>query len=124
MKINTQAYFGKYREIIFAVALFLLLDMSVLVLNFYISYEISEDALSINLAGRQRMLSQRITKSLLTAQANINQDQSIADALAELKSTTTLFDLTLAAFERGGRVPGGTTRRCNLQRSPCLPVSS
>jgi two-component system, chemotaxis family, sensor kinase CheA len=42
-------YFGKYREIIWAVALFLVLDLSVLILNFYISYQISEDAVSINL---------------------------------------------------------------------------
>ena len=77
MKTPPSNYFGKYREIIWAVALFLVLDLSVLVLNFYISYQISEDALSINLAGRQRMLSQRITKSLLIAQANINQNISV-----------------------------------------------
>jgi nitrate/nitrite-specific signal transduction histidine kinase len=57
----TGSYFGKYKEIILAVAFFLVFDMAVLVLNFYISFQISEDALAINLAGRQRMLSQRMT---------------------------------------------------------------
>jgi two-component system, chemotaxis family, sensor kinase CheA len=114
MKAHASTYFGKYREIIWAVALFLVLDLSVLILNFYISYQISEDALSINLAGRQRMLSQRITKSLLIAQANINQDMPVDGALAELKSTTRLFDETLTAFEQGGTTQGGDKRTVQL----------
>ena len=56
---------GKYRGIIISVALFLLLDASVLLLNFYISFEIADDAESVNIAGRQRMLSQRTMKSYL-----------------------------------------------------------
>jgi two-component system, chemotaxis family, sensor kinase CheA len=107
MKLPARNYFGKYREIIWAVALFLVLDLSVLIMNFYISYQISEDALSINLAGRQRMLSQRITKSLLIAQANLNQDLPADVAWAELKSTSKLFDDTLTAFEHGGVTQGG-----------------
>lgn len=107
MKKNTGSYFGKYREIIWAVALFLVLDLSVLVMNFYISFQISEDALSINLAGRQRMLSQRITKSLLIAQSNLNQNVPLDGALTELKSTAKLFDETLTAFELGGLAQGG-----------------
>jgi two-component system, chemotaxis family, sensor kinase CheA len=114
MKTAARSYFGKYREIIWAVALFLVLDLSVLILNFYISYQISEDALSINLAGRQRMLSQRITKSLLIAQANINQDLPVDGALAELKVTTKLFDETLTAFEQGGTAQGGDKKRVRL----------
>ena len=56
---------GKYREIVLAVAFFLVFDLAVLVLNFYISFQLSADAVSINLSGRQRMLSQRMTKVLL-----------------------------------------------------------
>lgn len=114
MKLQANSYFGKYREIILAVALFLILDLSVLVLNFYISYQISEDALAINLAGRQRMLSQRITKSLLIAQNNINQELPITVPLAELQLTTTLFDTTLTAFEQGGEVQGGAGKKVKL----------
>jgi signal transduction histidine kinase len=114
-KIKSQGYLGKYREIIFAVALFVVLDLSVLILNFYTSYEISEDALSINLAGRQRMLSQRMTKSLLFAQINLNQNLPIDGALTELKNTTTLFDATLTSFEHGGTVKGGEGKAVTLK---------
>jgi signal transduction histidine kinase len=114
MKMMTTRNFGKYREIIWAVALFLVLDLSVLILNFYISYQISEDAVSINLAGRQRMLSQRITKSLLIAQANVNQNIAVDTAWPELKSTTQLFDKTLRALENGGDAQGGDSALVKL----------
>ena len=43
--------FGKYREIIIAVGFFLLFDLGVLVLNFYTSFQIAQDAVGINLSG-------------------------------------------------------------------------
>ncbi len=97
--------YGKYRGIIVSVALFLLLDASVLMMNFYISFEISEDAVGVNLAGRQRMLSQRMMKSLLDIEAaKTEADQQ--RAAAELASTVALFDTTFNAFSQGGRVKG------------------
>ena len=51
---------GKYREIIIAVAFFLLFDLGVLVLNFYTSFKIDQDTVAINLSGRQRVVSQRV----------------------------------------------------------------
>lgn len=100
------SYFGKYKEIVWAVALFLLFDLAVLVLNFYISFQISSDAMAINLAGRQRMLSQRMTKELLIATQD-TQFETKPPGLVELRKTVALFDGTLAAFEHGGTVPGG-----------------
>ncbi len=57
--------FKKYKSIIVSVVIFILLDISVLIFNFYISFQISEDAAKINRAGQQRTLSQSITKNLL-----------------------------------------------------------
>jgi two-component system chemotaxis sensor kinase CheA len=93
--------YGKYKGIIISVALFLLLDASVLMMNFYISFEIADDAEGVNIAGRQRMLSQRMMKSLLDYQSSgdIDVQQS---SLKELSSTIALFDQTLTAFEIGG----------------------
>ncbi len=94
---------GKYKGIMVSVALFLLLDASVLMLNFYISFEISEDAVGVNTAGRQRMLSQRMMKALLNTDVSTSAPEI---SLAELRNTSNLFDKTLAAFANGGETPG------------------
>jgi len=97
---------GKYKGIIISVALFLLLDASVLLMNFYISFEIADDAQEVNLAGRQRMLSQRMMKALLDAKVSINNHDELNRALDELNSTASLFDTTLLAFDVGGNTKG------------------
>jgi len=100
--------FGKYREIVMAVAFFLVFDMAVLVLNFFISFQIAEDSVAINVAGRQRMLSQRMTKATFELQSLDPLDEAARGiSLAELDTTVTLFDSSLSAFERGGTVIGG-----------------
>lgn len=99
---------GKYRTIVISIALFLLFDLGVLVLNFFISSEIARDALNVNLAGRQRMLSQRTAKVALQledrALAGANQDKEIK----ELKGAFGVFDGTLTAFRNGGQTVSGT----------------
>jgi len=96
---------GKHREIALAVACFLVFDLAVLVLNFVISYQIAADAQAINLAGRQRMLSQRIAKSLFILEAA--QPNGAEEARAELLQSTMLFGATLETFTHGGTVGGG-----------------
>jgi signal transduction histidine kinase len=105
----------KYRQIVYAVAAFLLFDLGVLVLNFYTSYQISEDAVSINLAGRQRMLSQRMTKSLLAMQSDALAGAPQDAALKELRATVTLFDTSFKGFESGGQVKGGDGKPVQLE---------
>lgn len=111
---------GKYREIVLAVACFLLFDLAVLVMNFVVSYEIAKDAAGINLAGRQRMLSQRIAKSLY--ELNATDAPNAPALLEELHSTVQLFDQTLDAFERGGMVSGSAGQRVQLEavKEPAL----
>ncbi len=104
------ASFGKYREIIIAVALFLLFDLGVLVLNFYTSFQIAEDALGVNLSGRQRMLSQRTAKSLLAVDAAHSKGLPADKELEELKSAVRLFDVSLKGFQSGATVPGGDSK--------------
>lgn len=64
-----------------------------------------DDALLVNLAGRQRMLSQRMSKNtfLLTAQ-NDQMTIDTATTLSELNSAIVLFDSTINAFMAGGTV--------------------
>lgn len=107
---------GKYREIIIAVAFFLLFDLAVLVLNFYTSFQIREDAVAINLAGRQRMLSQRMSKAALLTDRDFYANQPTSDATLELEKTVKLFDKTLQAFLQGGSVPGGDGKLVELKK--------
>lgn len=106
---------GKYREIVFAVVLFLIFDLGVLVLSFYISSRIQQDAVGINLAGRQRMLSQRMVKTLLEIDQAQQLGISAAVARDELLLTYRLFDGTLVGFERGGQVIGGDGKPVSLR---------
>ncbi|MBI2768880.1 MAG: type IV pili methyl-accepting chemotaxis transducer N-terminal domain-containing protein [Burkholderiales bacterium] len=100
--------FGKYREIIIAVAFFLLFDLGVLVLNFYTSFKIDQDTVAINLAGRQRYVSQRIARTLLEMDAARAAGQPFKkETLAELRGGTNIFNNSHQAFREGGTVPGG-----------------
>lgn len=112
---------GKYREIVLAVACFLLIDLAVLGLGFVISYQIAADAQAINLAGRQRMLSQRVAKALFSLEA-LPAGMRDPAALAELKNSAALFGATLEAFSQGGTVEGGDGKPAYL--SPATSVRS
>lgn len=91
---------GKYRSVALAASLFVLFDLGVLVMNYYISFQLEKDALAVNLAGRQRMLSQRMTKALLQCDVQCFSNNS-ADA-REVISSVKLFNETLTAFYEGG----------------------
>ncbi|MHB1676311.1 MAG: type IV pili methyl-accepting chemotaxis transducer N-terminal domain-containing protein [Sulfuriferula sp.] len=105
----------KYRQIVLAVGAFLVFDLGVLILNFYTSYQISADAVSINLAGRERMLSQRMTKSLLELQADAQKGQSDPASLQQLRASVELFGSSFDAFRHGGEVTGGDNRLVMLK---------
>ncbi len=85
------------------IGLFFLLDISLLINTFIISDEVKQDAITINLSGRQRMLSQRMMKCLLMLD-RFKDPQQKTDNLNELRLTFDLFDSTLTAFRKGGTV--------------------
>mgnify|MGYP001601916528 CR=1 FL=1 len=91
----------KSRNLLGAILLFILLDLSVLAINFWITFRLSNDAVAINLSGRQRMLSQQITKSLLQLQPRLSVEASRA-AKEEFRESVRIFDQTLFAFKEGG----------------------
>ncbi len=117
--------FGKYKGIIVSIALFLLLDASVLMMNFYISFEISADAEGVNIAGRQRMLSQRMMKALLDTKAQGEAVGEIDASMDELQFTMNLFDTTLQAFDVGGATSGASGTPVTLEpvQSPASIVA-
>ncbi len=104
------ANFNKYRSLLIAVSLFLIFNTLVLALNFYTSSTLDADAVSINLSGRQRMLSQRTAKILFNMQVDASQGVYDSSNTAELKKVVNLFDSTLNAFNQGGEVLGGNEK--------------
>lgn len=117
MKSTTKrSRFGKYREIILAVVLFLTLDFSILALNFYTSFQIDQDAVAINLSGRQRYVSQRIARTLLELDTARAAGKPYNPAtLDELGSATRIFQVSMVAFREGGILPGGDGKPVRLE---------
>jgi two-component system chemotaxis sensor kinase CheA len=112
--------FGKYWKIILAVVVFMVLDLSVLALNFYTSFQIDQDTVAINLSGRQRYVSQRIARTLLELDAARAAGQSYKpETLDELKKGTAIFQVSMVAFREGGTIPGGDGKPVRLE-----PVTS
>jgi two-component system chemotaxis sensor kinase CheA len=96
--------FKKYKAIMASVIVFIVLDISVLVFSFYISYQISQSTAEINLAGRQRTLSQRITKNLLEFERAYHKTRPYDAIINDIEISMQAFDRTLMAFDQGGDV--------------------
>lgn len=119
---SNSRYLGKYREIIIAVVFFLVFDLAVLALNFYVSFQIGADAVAINLSGRQRMLSQRTAKALFSLETVVLKGEAPGRELSELKLAAELFDTSLRGFMEGGVVPGGNGKPVHLERIESAPT--
>ena len=99
--------FRKYRAIFISVLIFFMCDAAVVTYNYLNSGKLEASAVSINLSGRQRMLSQRTTKVLLSLQEDARTGASQEADLKELALVVDLFDTTLKGFRDGAMVTGG-----------------
>ena len=78
----------------------------------------SNDAAEVNMSGRQRMLTQKLTKEILTYNLHLNSEapEILQKDLAQIESTMQLFEKTLDAL-----IEGGTTSKTlnpNLNDQP------
>jgi diguanylate cyclase (GGDEF)-like protein len=105
----------KPKNLFAGILLFIILDLSILGINYWIAHQIGEDALAINLSGRQRMLSQRITKALLALPLSKSQVDKTR-TIEEFRDSAQMFDQTLSAFEHGGKAVGGDGKIVTLHR--------
>lgn len=96
----------KYKEVVLAVALFIALDAGVLVLNFYTSYQIADEAHAIQLASRQAMLSQRIQQSIYKVRDDLEAGVSVERSAIGLAIPFKQFDEVLDSFIYGGELIG------------------
>jgi len=103
------------RLALLALALFIVFDIAGVSLNTLLSWRLEQQAIGINLAGRQRMLSQRMVKVLLQIDhARLNNEPTKA-YFEELKLTFDLFDNTLQGFDTGHDTKGGAGEPLFLQ---------
>lgn len=90
MKVSTKLYVALFMQFIVAIAL----AGSVL----YMQAKQKHDSLVINLAGRQRMLSQKMTKEILLFSEGYLSSEKVA-------STIDVFHNTLNSLYHGGKAP-------------------
>jgi len=95
------------QKITMVMVLFFLVPLIMFGATYVISQQQQADGLVINLAGRQRMLSQKITKDALAfLQLKQGEDTSGAlDVKKSLENTMAVFDLTLKALMNSGQAP-------------------
>lgn len=117
MPIPVSALIGSPRRLVTAIVLFLVLDLTVLVINLWIAEQVAQDAVAINLAGRQRMLSQQTTKALLLT-TRPTHSEDVRRARQETDDAFGLFEQTIIAFAEGGDARGsdGTVTRLQAVR--------
>lgn len=92
MKTLLASLFGKYRDLVLAISLFLLIDAGVSAINIYTSRQIETDARLINTAGLLRTYSQQLTKGLLTLDMDLRQATLTQSSLAEISQARLGFD--------------------------------
>lgn len=98
-----------------SIALFVVLDLSILILNYQIARQIDEDSLAINLAGRQRMLSQQMAKQTLEMRTTPEGSSRWKTLHNSFRDSQNLFNDTLNAFLNGGQVAGSDGKLAYLR---------
>ncbi len=114
MPIPVSALIGSPRRLITAIVLFVVLDLAILVINLWIAEQVAQDAVAINLAGRQRMLSQQTTKALLLT-TRPTQGEDVLRSRQETDDAFGLFEQTIKAFAEGGEARGSDGTVAYLQ---------
>ncbi|HVE52938.1 MAG TPA: ATP-binding protein [Ramlibacter sp.] len=90
---------GKYRDLLLAICLFIVLDLGILVFNYQASVLLERDTARIQSAGELRMLTQQLTKSLLTLQAERVGGMPTQTSMAQLSQAHEGFGKALASLK-------------------------
>ena len=101
--------------IIFGLFVFLL--TMTFVSGFYVLNQQDSDGLLINLAGRQRMLSQKLTKEVLLYSAQTD-DSAKLNHRDQIIETAQVFEVTLLALKDGGAAPLSPKMDSKMQDCP------
>ncbi len=80
------------------------------------------DGLVINLAGRQRMLSQRMTKELFICFEKAGASKDFSNTKTSLLNTMKIFDITLTALRDGKEAPTSLNLKTSDYRKCPIPA--
>ncbi|SUO95087.1 ATP-binding protein [Suttonella ornithocola] len=95
----------KYQEIIISIVLFLIFNLSILLLNYYQSFKVADSANAINIASQQSGLIQDIAKNLTDISLAIaNKDEDRIDTQELKKEIFKQFNALSASKKRFGEV--------------------
>ncbi len=75
---------GKYRRLILAILLFIVIDFGLLLFNFFASEQLARDSQRLSALGEMRMLTQQLTKSVLTLETEVRGELPTQTSLAQL----------------------------------------
>lgn len=104
MNMSSFALFKRTPLSIMLVLALLFVEIVTLSFGFLLSAKMGNEVIIINLAGRQRMLSQRLSKSLLQIYVDKLENKDIERSLQELRHTVDMFHITLMGFQKGGMI--------------------
>lgn len=106
----------KYRHFLLPLSLVAIFDIALLAMNYGISVQLEASSININIAGRQRMLSQKMTKALLLMQYQQQQEINTQAAYQELIDAMVLFDKTLIAMSNGGETLSADNQQIQVEQ--------
>lgn len=95
MRTQRSFLFGKYRALVFAVATFFVLSVSVYSLNFLSLRQVEVDATKINDGGKLRGYSQQLAKAILTLSHELTAGEPIQTSQAQISEAYLAFELSL-----------------------------
>ena len=97
----------KYRDIVISIALFLLLDSSVLLLSFYVTSQLDSDAHAISIITRQRALAEEMLRGLYSTYVDTQSPTApYIKTIDTLADPFKQFDETLDSMIYGGELIG------------------
>lgn len=94
----------------------LIFDLSILAMNYVISAQLATSAVNINIAGRQRMLSQKMSKAVLLIHYQFEIEHDSTQYEQELSDAVMLFDKTLTAFISGGATQSAANKQISVKK--------
>ena len=94
------------KRTLLALAALALAVLGMFLATWIVAAEQASDSLVVNLAGRQRMLTQKMSKEVLESVRLAGSGEAEA-ASRKVKLTASLFDATQRALEDGGEAPSG-----------------